>query len=49
LHREVAAIGAVIVAPPRAYPEYTPAGYYAFFFKDLEGLKYEVVSHGESG
>jgi catechol 2,3-dioxygenase-like lactoylglutathione lyase family enzyme len=48
LHREVAAIGAVVVAPPREYPEYTPAGYYALFFKDLEGIKYEVVCHGES-
>jgi catechol 2,3-dioxygenase-like lactoylglutathione lyase family enzyme len=49
LHREVAAIGAVIVAPPREYPEYTPAGYYALFFKDLEGIKYEIVCHSESG
>jgi catechol 2,3-dioxygenase-like lactoylglutathione lyase family enzyme len=49
LHVEVAAIGAIIVAPPREYPEYTPAGYYALFFKDLEGIKYEVVCHGESG
>jgi len=47
LHREVEAVGAVIVAPPRDYPEYAPAGYYAFFFKDPEGIKYEVVSHGE--
>jgi catechol 2,3-dioxygenase-like lactoylglutathione lyase family enzyme len=49
LHPEVAAIGAVIVAPPREYPEYTPAGYYALYFKDLEGIKYEVVCHSESG
>ena len=48
LHLEVAAIGAVIVAPPREYPEYTPAGYYALFFKDLEGIKYEIVCHHES-
>ena len=45
LHREVKAIGAVIVSSPREYPEYTPAGYYALFFKDLEGIKYEVVTH----
>ena len=45
LFARVRAIGAVIVAPPREYPEYTPPGYYAFFFKDLEGLKYEVVTH----
>jgi catechol 2,3-dioxygenase-like lactoylglutathione lyase family enzyme len=48
LHLEVAAIGADIVAPPREYPEYTPAGYYALFFKDPEGIKYEVVYHSES-
>src|SRR5918999_6347721 len=28
LHAEVKAIGATIVSAPRAYPEYTPAGYY---------------------
>src|SRR5512146_2692121 len=28
LHDEIKAIGALIVAPPREYPEYTPAGYY---------------------
>ena len=49
LHREIEAIGAAIVAPPREYPEYTPAGYYALFFKDLEGIKYEIVCHSESG
>lgn len=40
-------IGAIIVAPPREYPEYTPAGYYALFFKDLEGNKYEIVTHSK--
>ena len=48
LHRAAEAIGAVIVAPPREYPEYTPAGYYALFFKDLEGIKYEIVCHSQS-
>ena len=43
LHREIEAIGATIVSPPREYPEYTPAGYYALFFKDPEGIKYEIV------
>jgi predicted lactoylglutathione lyase len=47
LHREVEAIGGVIVSPPREYPEYTPSGYYALFFKDLEGIKYEIVTHIE--
>ena len=25
------------------HPEYTPQPYYALFFKDLEGIKYEIV------
>jgi len=40
---ELKAIGAVIVSEPRNYPEYTPQPYYALFFKDLEGIKYEIV------
>jgi catechol 2,3-dioxygenase-like lactoylglutathione lyase family enzyme len=43
LHTELKGIGATIVSPPREYPEYTPPGYYALFFKDLEGIKYEIV------
>ena len=43
LHDELKGIGATIVTPPREYPEYTPPGYYALFFKDLEGIKYEIV------
>ncbi len=43
LYLEIQAIGATIVAPPREYPEYVPPGYYALFFKDLEGIKYEIV------
>jgi len=49
LHRELEAIGAAIVVPPREFPEYVPAGYYACFFKDPEGIKYEVVCTGEGG
>ena len=49
LHRELKAIGAVIVSPPREYPEYTPAGYYAVYFKDPEGIKYEIVCTDGSG
>lgn len=45
LHHEIKTIGALIVASPRLYPEYSPAGYYAFFFKDPDGIKYEVVTH----
>ena len=43
LYSELKGIGATIVSPPRVYPEYTPPGYYALFFKDLEGIKYEIV------
>ena len=43
LHEELKRIGAMIVSPPREYPEFTPPGYYAVFFKDPEGLKYEIV------
>ena len=44
LHDELVAIGAHIMIPPRVFPEYVPAGYYAMFFKDPEGLKYEIVN-----
>ncbi len=43
LFSELKEIGAVIVREPRNYPEYTPQPYYALFFKDLEGIKYEIV------
>lgn len=43
LHSELKSIGATIVSPPREYPEYTPPGYYALFFKDPEGIKYEIM------
>lgn len=49
LHAKVKSIGATIVSAPREYPEYTPAGYYALFFKDLEGIKYEIVTHSRVG
>lgn len=49
LHRAVQEIGAAIVSAPREYPEYTPAGYYAFFFKDPEGIKYEIVCKARHG
>jgi catechol 2,3-dioxygenase-like lactoylglutathione lyase family enzyme len=51
IHEELVKIGAVIVTPPREYPEYTPPGYYAVFFKDLEGIKYEIVhaNHPDHG
>ena len=43
LFSELKEIGAVIVSEPRNFPEYTPQPYYALFFKDLEGIKYEIV------
>jgi len=49
LHVELKKIGATIVSPPREYPEYTPPGYYALFFKDPEGMKYEIVCAEEHG
>ena len=45
LHNELIAIGASIVSAPREYPEYTPAGYYAVFFKDPDGIKFEIVTY----
>ena len=48
LHLELQAMGATIVSPPREYPEYRPPGYYAVFFKDPEGIKYEIVCTSES-
>lgn len=48
LHDELVAMGATIVRPPQEYPEYIPPGYYALFFKDPDGVKYEIVCHSES-
>ncbi len=48
LHRELAAIGATIVCEPRLYPEYGP-DYYALFFKDPDGIKYEIVHNEPEG
>lgn len=36
---------AFAITSPRESPEYKPPGYYALFFKDLEGIKYEIVTH----
>src|SRR6059058_3679676 len=49
LHSELKAIGATIVSLPRDYPEYTPPGYYALFFKDVDGIKYEIVCTKHDG
>ncbi len=42
LHYELKEIGATIVNKPKLYHEYGP-DYYALFFKDLDGIKYEIV------
>jgi len=42
LYLELMEIGAAIVNKPQLYPQYGP-GYYALFFKDPEGIKYEIV------
>ena len=44
LYSELQEIGATIVSAPREYPEYSPPGYYALYFKDPDGIKYEIVS-----
>lgn len=40
--RELEAMGAPIVGGPKLWPQHGP-DYYAVFFKDLEGVKFEVV------
>ena len=42
LYLEIKETGAKIVDPPKFYPQHGES-YYALFFKDLEGLKYEIV------
>lgn len=42
LYVKIKAIGADIVNPPQYYPQHGEY-YYALFFKDLEGIKYEIV------
>lgn len=41
-YEQIRAIGAKIVHAPRIFPEHGP-NYYALFFKDPDGIKYEVV------
>lgn len=42
LFQEIKEIGAHIVDKPKFYPQHGES-YYALFFKDLEGIKYEIV------
>lgn len=48
LYERVAALPAQIVHPPRLYPEYC-GDYYAFFFKDTEGVELEIVHFDRAG
>lgn len=47
VHVELVNIGAEIVGGPQLWPEHG-ANYYAVFFKDTEGIKYEVVYDSDS-
>lgn len=42
LFPKIKAIGADIVEPPKFYPQHGES-YYALFFKDLDGIKLEIV------
>lgn len=42
LYLKIREIGAEIVHAPRIFPEHGP-DYYALFFKDPDGIKYEIV------
>ena len=42
LYSKIKKIGANIVHTPQIFLEHGP-NYYAFFFKDLEGIKFEIV------
>lgn len=42
LYSKIKALPAKIIHSPQFYPEYC-SDYYAFFFKDSEGIEYEVV------
>lgn len=48
LFAKVKETGAVIVHAPQLYPEYC-ADYYAFFFKDVCGIEYEIVYFDRNG
>jgi predicted lactoylglutathione lyase len=42
LYPKIKNTGATIVNPPQLYPQHGE-NYYALFFKDTEGIKYEIV------
>lgn len=42
LYEKIKKTGAIIVDPPKLYPQHGEK-YYALFFKDSDGIKYEIV------
>lgn len=48
LYPKIKETGAVIVDEPKLYPQHGE-NYYALFFKDLEGIKYEIVHEEREG
>lgn len=44
LYRQLLDIGANVDIAPRAFPEFTPAGYYALFLRDPDGMRLEIVN-----
>lgn len=47
VHVELVRVGAEIVHAPQVFPQHVPHPYYACFFKDPGGIKYEVVCAGQ--
>lgn len=47
LYRRMLEMDAIILHAPRLYPEYSK-DYYAFFFKDSEGIELEIVNFQRS-
>jgi hypothetical protein len=45
VHEAAVKAGAMVLHAPRQWPEYH-LGYYAVFFRDLEGHNVEAVNHG---
>lgn len=48
IYEQVKEIGVKVVHEPQLYPEYCK-DYYALFFKDSEGIEYEIVSFNRKG
>lgn len=47
LYPQIKETGAQIIDPPKFYPQHGQS-YYALFFKDAEGIKYEIVYEARS-